>query len=496
MSTKQKSPAPRLLVAALIAALASTSPAYAQQSTAEMDAARAAELRAVAAREAATARQAQNAERHIEALQAAEAEQRAALAAVEAARAELMQQAEEKRRQTEQGQAQVREQSRVVAEQREMEAREARELSEVKRELERAHANLRRASQEVAQVHRELHRADRALAPEVRLGASRAVIGVVLGNNTPEGVQIIGISPDGPAERAGLQQGDVIVSLMGEPLSKNGVDGRRVLSDAMDVVEPGDELTIVYRRGDETIEKTLTAEERTPFSWQSVTRLSSTAPVVPEPPGAPGAPTAPAAPEAPLIVQSIDLPTMEFEELKRSLKDMEKEFEERRIIIERFAPADGSEGSAEAYFFGLDEFSEAGDAALASAGLWFAMPLTRGLKLAELDPELGSYFQAEEGVLVLAAREDNALMLKTGDVILSIASDKVQRPGDVVRALRNVNAGDVISLQIMRHGVDQTLDVEIPGDRLGQHFERLVPGAGLSSWEIEIRTDPDESENP
>ena len=439
-----------------------------------------AQARAVAASRAASEMQAANSERFIEALRAAEEEQRAALEAVTAARAELLKQAEMRREEL----LQARETSRSADDQRRLELQETRE---VKRELERAHANLRRASQEVAQVHRELHFVDHSAAPIVQLGGTRAVIGVVLGDNTPEGVQILAVSPDGPAERAGLQPGDVIVSLMGEPLSEDGINGRSVLNDAMQAVEPGDELVLVYRRGDATAEETLIAEERTPFSWQSVTRLVS-APAPPSPPGVAGVPDAPHVPDVTIFGQSIDGPNVDRQELERELESLFSELQGQQFIFERIESGDAPLDAGDSYLYGYNRFSQAGDAALNSTNIWFGVPLTRGLKLAEMDSGLGSYFGTGEGVLVLSAEADNALQLKSGDVIISVAGSAVQRPGDVMRALRKVDAGDVITVKIKRNGQDQTIDLEIPENRLGFLIGEGLPGIDVQSWEFQIES--------
>jgi len=405
------------------------------------------------------------AETYLRALMAAEAEQKAALEAVSSAREDLERRALEEQALAEQLHRRA-EAKRESSESRRREAAamaeaERAELAEVRRELARAHENLRRASREVARVHRDIDRSVRP-APEVRLVGGRAVIGVVLGDNTDRGVRVLGLSPDGPAERAGIRQGDVIVGLMGESLTEGGVDGREVLTDAMRAVDPGDELTVRIDRGGEEMDVTVVADERTPFTFQSVTRLAT----VPTAPTDPDAPDAPDAPRPPVVVQEIEVPRIDRERLEKELERVREDLEARRIVQEWVTPEGG------VFIYEADALSEIAEDALAGADLWSGMSLTRGLKLSNLEDGLGAYFDTDRGVLVLRARADNALQLETGDVILSVGGESVNRPGDVVRALRDADAGDTIDIEIKRQRRDETLSVVIPEARLGLRFPK------------------------
>lgn len=414
---------------------------------------------------------AEAAQRYAEALRAAELEQQAALEAVAEARRELQVRAEEERAQA--MEAERRAESAMASAERSREAGEARREAEVarreaeraqaraeertlravRRELEKAHENLRRASREVAQVHRQLNQSAPFPQAAPSFGGNRAVIGVILGDNTVEGVRVLGLTPGGPAERAGIRQGDVIVSLMDEKLVEDGGDGRAVLSAAMEAVEAGDELSITVKRDGETRTLGLVAEERTPFSWQSVTRL-----------GTPLAPDAPLPPDAPVIVQSFEMPNIDREQLEREIEALHETLDTRQIIID----FEGDQGQS--FIQEFESLSELGGVALAGTNIWFGMPLTRGLELAELNSGLGAYFDTDEGVLVLKARDDNDLQLQPGDVILSVNGERVARPADVMRALRSAEVGETIDLDIMRDRAARTLTIEIPEQRLGLRF--------------------------
>lgn len=452
----------------------------------------------LAAQESRRAAEVRAAEAYARALEAAEAEQRAALEAVESARRELSQRAEEQQRRAEEAERRAQDNRELAEEWRER-AREERERERennrrIREELERAHENLRRASREVARVHREIDRPSAVVAPSVRFGEDRAVIGVILGESTESGVQVLGLSPDGPAERAGIEQGDLIIALMGESLTGDEVDGRVILGEAMEEVEPGDELVILVQRDGETVETVVTAEKRTPFSWHSVTRLST----VPAAPSSPSAPSAPGSPTAPVIVQSFEAPHIDRERLEHELEGMRQELEERRIIIDaRGVDAEGD------VIYEFETFSDTADTVLAGANIWFGMPLTRGLKLMELEDGLGDYFDADRGVLVLRAEDDNALQLRTGDVILSVDGSGVRRPADVMRALRDVEPGATVDIEVKRQRRDEVLSVEIPENRVGQSFYfdwsdsfEAFGDAGqhwnLDDWDLHVAPDTDD----
>ena len=103
--------------------------------------------------------------------------------------------------------------------------------------------------------------------------------------------------------------------------------------------------------------------------------------------------------------------------------------------------------------------------------VWFGLPHALGLELVTLNPQLGAYFGADSGVLVIQAEEDNDLQLQSGDVILAINSETVESPSDLMRALREAESGDSVDVTIRRDQKDVTLDVVIPDNRFGLRIE-------------------------
>ncbi len=308
-------------------------------------------------------------------------------------------------------------------------AMEQDELMRAREELGRAHRELREATREVARAHRELSLSQteriREIERHVNLG-DRAVIGVVLGKETDRGIEIIGISPDGPAERAGLQQGDTMVSIRGVELAGDGA--REAVFEVMGEAGDGDELAVIVERDGESREFLVTAETREPRGWQSVIRIPEIE-VVEEIDGS-----------EPVIVERIVVPDID-----------------EAALAERVAEVTAR----------IEEFSDLGGHAMREADIWFGLPHAHGLELATVNKGLGEYFKTDRGVLVISAREDNAYQLKSGDVILSIGAATVNSPSDMMRALRDAEPGEAIELKIKRNRRDSNLTVVMPENRLG-----------------------------
>ncbi|TLF49654.1 Do family serine endopeptidase [Halomonas urmiana] len=77
------------------------------------------------------------------------------------------------------------------------------------------------------------------------------------GLKNPIGVVIAGVVPEGPGDRAGLQPGDVLLEVDGEPV----LDPRQTMSDIA-AVEPGTRLPLTVVRGGERREVTIELGER------------------------------------------------------------------------------------------------------------------------------------------------------------------------------------------------------------------------------------------
>ena len=411
-----------------------------------------------------TASGAANEEAAIQAEQAqVKAEEARLQAQLEAEHKKALVKVEKQRQTAEASIVKARKQLRLVAEEREkasaadkraQSARQA-EMSRMHEELKHARLQLRETSREMARVNREVERArarDSSARYVVRT-SDRPVIGVILGDANDVGIKVVGVSPDGPSERAGIQQGDVIVAMGGSVLAAvdDEGDARDGLGIAMKEIRAGEPVIVSVERDDQTLDLTVIPEIREPLTWQFDTRFSST--VV--------SPSSPASPAKVISIERIEVPQLDTEGLTEQIEQIRIEIEERGALMEsgEFAP------HVDDYEFEFHELSEMGDFALHDANVWFGLPMTQGLKLAEIDPDLGAYFKTDRGVLVLKARTDNELQLESGDVILQVGDTAVNSPAEFMRALRDFDSGDSFEMDIKRNRKDRTLKTVMPESR-------------------------------
>ena len=391
---------------------------------------------------------------------AVQAEEKELQAQLQAEYEKALSAAERERQTAEASIEKAREQLHVVSGQQKKKAKESAEaraakqakMTKMHEELNHARRQLRETSREIARVNREvsLARSARHASGFVYRTSDRPVIGVILGDADDVGVRVLGVSPDGPSERAGIKQGDVIIAVGGRVLaaideSGNARDGLRI---ALHDIKPDEPLIISVERDEQTLDLTVVPEVREPLTRQFITRF-------------PTAATKPGAPERVITIERIVVPEIDTVALAEQIEQIRIEIDERRALREvmRVEPLDGE------YEFEFHEMSEMGDFALHDANVWFGLPMARGLKLAEIDSGLGEYFKTDRGVLVLKARADNDLQLKSGDVILQVGDTEVNSPAEFMRALRGFHAGDEFEIDIKRKRKDRTLKTVMPENR-------------------------------
>jgi S1-C subfamily serine protease len=122
----------------------------------------------------------------------------------------------------------------------------------MEKQLEDARARLDDAARDVSELSRQLYGGDeRDVVKFVRGPGRGAMIGVNIATEKPrdEGVEIVGVSPGGPAAAAGLKAGDVIVAVNGKALRKSPErPAAAQLVDTMRSTEPGQTVKLDYLR--------------------------------------------------------------------------------------------------------------------------------------------------------------------------------------------------------------------------------------------------------
>lgn len=285
------------------------------------------------------------------------------------------------------------------------------ELAEMRAQMKELSSKMARLSTELGDV------GPRAYVYRYLGDPDRAVIGVVL-STEPKGARISAVTPDSPAARGGLRDGDVIVAIDGNRLADEQ-DERKSLGKARELLgdlKDGQEVRIAYERaGKKQPELTLKAARREAYNWPQ------------------------------LIAGDFDV-----DGAKRS--DLEKGFRDQ---IERARKAAAS----------IDYERMREDVARATASAQTAMRRVMpwwGLNLVSINPDLGRYFGSDHGALVVSVDTATRSDLRGGDVITEVAGERVDDPSDALRALRDQPAGKDIPFKVLRERKTITLNVKAP----------------------------------
>lgn len=90
------------------------------------------------------------------------------------------------------------------------------------------------------------------------------------------------------------------------------------------------------------------------------------------------------------------------------------------------------------------------------------------MEMVTLTKGLGRYFGTDEGLLVVRAPEDaDTYKLEDGDVILNIDGREPKSVSHAVRILGSYQAGESLTIRIMRDRRARTLEIDLPDERTG-----------------------------
>jgi S1-C subfamily serine protease len=244
----------------------------------------------------------------------------------------------------------------------------------------------------------------------------RAMIGVVLANDE-KGVRLSGVTPDGPAARAGLRDGDIVTAIDGKNVGKSTGDARNALANLKD----GQEVTLAYARGDQKGTVKIAAQRRQAQNWPMVMNED---------------------PEHPFLPKDFNVRIQA--DVERAQREAERVYERDHVRMEQQVEHATREAMKHV-----------------PSNLHIAMPWW-GLNLAPLNADLGHYFGTDKGVLVIAADNDSLPGIRAGDVITNIAGETVNRPEDALRALRDQESGKDVAIKLLRDRKTLALNMKAP----------------------------------
>lgn len=280
-----------------------------------------------------------------------------------------------------------------------------------RKELDAARDELRVLTRRIADLSMQLgDHGPRAFAFEFAGEPRRALIGVVLEPDA-DGARIAAVTPGSPAAKAGLKPGDLIVAVNGKAMGKSR-EAVRAVRDSIGALEAGAELTLRYQRDGKTTDAKMVAERREPGDWLGMLDL---------PPGHAPHARRHGGPER--IERNIEIIMKDGEKTVREVHggDRGRMREHLRFI------AGGLE-----------------------------------LNLTSLNPELGKYFGASSGVLVLENAQGKLPQLKAGDVIQAIDGQSADSVPGAMRLLTAKAPGQVLNVEVLRERKKTVLAIEAP----------------------------------
>jgi hypothetical protein len=279
------------------------------------------------------------------------------------------------------------------------------DLAQQRRDLEQMREQMREMSRKMAEMQMKMGEVGpRTYAYRYLGDPDSGMVGIVY-DTDKQGLRVKGVTPGGPAEKAGIKNGDTIVAVDGKALA-----GDEDADERLHELKIGQKLKLGVLHNGKKLDVDVTAERREPFNFGFAFGDHDGMP--------PG---------------DGDFPPPDFDRKIREKVDMAM----------RHADVAGEH------------------ARHALEHLHFSTPWW-GLNLTGLNADLGSYFGTDKGVLVLSADEDGFKGLKSGDVLQEVAGQKVERPEDALRLMREQPTGSDVKVQVLRQRKPMTLSVKAP----------------------------------
>jgi hypothetical protein len=274
-----------------------------------------------------------------------------------------------------------------------------------------------------------------------------------------EGAKVQSVLEDGPAAEAGIREGDIITRVDGkslfdplDPSVEKGFDlnesipVQRLLAITREL-KPDTKVDVEYLRDGKT--RSTTVRTRDLGSWT----------VMGDMPGLSG-----------MVFRSrMDSLRGRLDSLARSDRRWQVIVPDENRRLRLFTDSAGrpdfflqTPGGGTYHLWGPDttdmrSWRCPGDTGSGLRGLALDNECIGGLRLIQLNPGLGSYFDTDKGVLVSDVDTGSTTGLQPGDVILQIGDREVSNPDKARRILASYSANEDIQFRVVRKG--KTMDV-------------------------------------
>ena len=264
-------------------------------------------------------------------------------------------------------------------------------------ELERRIDEARRKLDDAARQLAELHRMKWVQKADQDLKAERPMLGVLLDDYAgSDGLELVGVTPEGGAERAGLKVGDRLVAVNGVVLEGEG-STRPIdrLGEVLSGLSAGDAVRVAFLRDGRRQEVDVTTQPRQMFMMEMLDK--ELAPL-----------------EALKHLDALDPAAMA------------KHIEALRAIGAPFAKR-------------------------------MVVQVPGAIELRDIGPELGRYFGVDGGVVVLEVVDASAGLVP-GDVLLTVAGEAVTDADQALELLGA--SKEAITLTVRRQSRERTVSVD------------------------------------